>query len=88
MKRIRMVVSDVDGTLLNTEFLWRDVWDIVGKNNDCPAFCTAHDLVVGISGSDLLKVLDEHLWMVNTEKRYRTWPRAFAQSTGLQRKCL
>ncbi len=69
MKRIRMVVSDVDGTLLNTEFLWRDVWDIVGKNNDCPAFCTAHDLVVGISGSDLMKVLDEHLWMVNAEKR-------------------
>jgi beta-phosphoglucomutase-like phosphatase (HAD superfamily) len=64
-----MVVSDVDGTLLNTEFLWRDVWDIVGKNNDCPAFCTAHDLVVGISGSDLMKVLDEHLWMVNAEKR-------------------
>ena len=66
MKRIRMVVSDVDGTLLNTEFLWHDVWAIVGRNNDCPEFC--HDLVVGISGSDLLKVLYEHLDTLSHEK--------------------
>ena len=69
MKKIRMVVFDVDGTLLNTEFLWGDVWNIVGKKYNCPAFCGAHDLVVGITGSDLQKVLDERLYMVTPEQR-------------------
>ncbi|MBR4164150.1 MAG: HAD family phosphatase [Solobacterium sp.] len=69
MKNIKMVVFDVDGTLLNTEFLWGEVWDIVGKKYNCPAFCTAHDLVVGITGNDLRRVLDEKLSMVTVEQR-------------------
>ncbi|MCR5372522.1 MAG: HAD hydrolase-like protein [Solobacterium sp.] len=42
MRDLSAVVFDVDGTLLNTEFLWNEVWNHVGLQYGCPAFGQAH----------------------------------------------
>ena len=51
MKEKKYIVFDVDGTLLDTEFIWGEIWKQIGRKYGHPAFC--HDEVVGISGPAL-----------------------------------
>lgn len=61
MNELKMVIFDVDGTLLNTEFLWEKAWADIAEKYHVPQFSAVFHKVVGISGSDVTKVLDENL---------------------------
>lgn len=68
MKKIKLIVFDVDGLMLNTEWLWQDAWREVAKRNDCPEFARVHDLIVGVNGSDIDKILNENLSFLPKDK--------------------
>lgn len=53
MKNPKMIIFDVDGLLLNTEFLWRKAWKDVAAKYGVPKFGEVFCKVVGISGSDV-----------------------------------
>ncbi len=55
------VIFDVDGLILNTEFLWQKAWNEVGKKYDTPQFGQAFHKVVGVSGKDAERVLEQEL---------------------------
>ena len=61
MNELKMVIFDVDGTLLNTEFLWEKAWADIAEKYHVPQFSAVFHKVVGISGSDVTKVLDKNL---------------------------
>lgn len=61
MNELKMVIFDVDGTLLNTEFLWEKAWADIAEKYHVPKFSAVFHKVVGISGSDVTKVLDENI---------------------------
>ena len=61
MNELKMVIFDVDGTLLNTEFLWKKAWADIAEKYHVPQFSAVFHKIVGISGSDVTKVLDENL---------------------------
>ena len=67
MKEKKYIVFDVDGTLLDTEFIWGKIWKQIGRKYGHPAFC--HDEVVGISGPALRAVMDRQLEGVPKEER-------------------
>ena len=67
MKEKKYIVFDVDGTLLDTEFIWGKIWKQIGMKYGHPAFC--HDEVVGISGPALRAVMDRQLEGVPKEER-------------------
>lgn len=67
MKEKKYIVFDVDGTLLDTEFIWGEIWKQIGMKYGHPAFC--HDEVVGISGPALRAVMDRQLEGVPKEER-------------------
>lgn len=61
MKNPKMIIFDVDGLLLNTEFLWEKAWKCVADMYGIPEFGDVFSKVVGISGSDVERVLDSEL---------------------------
>ena len=61
MAKPEFVIFDVDGLLLNTEFLWQKAWNEVGKKYDTPQFGEAFHKVVGVSGKDAERVLEQEL---------------------------
>ena len=61
MKNPKMIIFDVDGLLLNTEFLWRKAWKDVAAKYGVPKFGEVFGKVVGISGSDVERVLNNEL---------------------------
>lgn len=61
MKDLKMIIFDVDGLLLNTEFLWRKAWKDVAAKYGVPKFGEVFSKVVGISGSDVERVLNNEL---------------------------
>ncbi len=65
MEDLELVIFDVDGLLLNTEFLWQKAWNEVGKKHNLPKIAETFHKVVGISGNDVKKVLDDNLGNVN-----------------------
>ena len=67
MKEKKYIVFDVDGTLLDTEFIWGKIWKQIGMKYGHPSFC--HDEVVGISGPALRAVMDRQLEGVPKEER-------------------
>ena len=67
MKEKKYIVFDVDGTLLDTEFIWGKIWKMVGMKYGHPSFC--HDEVVGISGAALRAVMDRQLEGVPEEEK-------------------
>ncbi len=67
MNELKMIIFDVDGLLLNTEFLWEKAWSDIAEKYHVPQFSEIFHKVVGISGSDVTKVLDENLG--NVENR-------------------
>lgn len=67
MKEKKYIVFDVDGTLLDTEFIWGEIWKQIGMKYGHPSFC--HDEVVGISGPALRAVMDRQLEGVSEEEK-------------------
>ena len=61
MDEIKMIIFDVDGLLLNTEFLWEKAWSDVATKYQIPEFGKVFHKVVGISGKDVEKILDDNL---------------------------
>ena len=61
MENPKMIIFDVDGLLLNTEFLWRKAWKDVAAKYGVPKFAEVFSKVVGISGSDVERVLNNEL---------------------------
>ena len=61
MKNPKMIIFDVDGLLLNTEFLWRKAWKDVAAKYGVPKFGEVFGKVVGISGGDVERVLNNEL---------------------------
>ncbi len=61
MDGLKMVIFDVDGLLLNTEFLWQKAWADIADTYHVPEFSKVFNKVVGISGSDVTRLLDKEL---------------------------
>lgn len=57
MKRPELLVFDVDGLLLNTEFLWQKAWIDTSEEYNQPMFSGLFNRVVGISGKDVENLL-------------------------------
>ena len=49
---IKLVIFDVDGLLLNTEFVWDKVWKRVADKYNEPRFYDLHKYAVGITGKE------------------------------------
>ncbi|MDX8420129.1 HAD family phosphatase [Stecheria sp. CLA-KB-P133] len=61
MKSVKAVIFDVDGLLLNTEFLWLQTWKDVGTKYGVPAFGRIFHRTVGLTGQAVNDILDEEL---------------------------
>lgn len=57
----RLVIFDVDGLLLNTEFSWQKLWGELGKSYGYPQLGEAFKLIVGITGDDTRRVMHENM---------------------------
>ena len=49
---IKLVIFDVDGLLLNTEWVWDKVWKQIADKYHEPRFYELHKFAVGITGKD------------------------------------
>ena len=61
MGNVKAVIFDVDGLLVNTEFLWLQAWRDVGEKYGIPAFGRAFHRTVGLTGQAVNDILDEEL---------------------------
>lgn len=59
--KIEAIIFDVDGVMLNTEFMWGEVWGIIAKKHNCPSFANAHNCIVGINGEEARKAIFDYL---------------------------
>ena len=61
MVKVKAVIFDVDGLLLNTEFLWLEAWKEIGNEWRIPAFGDIFYKTVGLSGKDETDIVNEDL---------------------------
>lgn len=59
--RIKLVIFDVDGLLLNTEFVWDTVWKNVADKYNEPRFYDLHKYAVGITGKETEDLITNNL---------------------------
>lgn len=57
----KLVIFDVDGLLLNTEFIWQNTWNKSGKNNKHPEFGQLFHKAVGTNGDVVWNMLITNL---------------------------
>ncbi|MEE8806960.1 MAG: HAD family phosphatase [Lactimicrobium sp.] len=57
----KLVIFDVDGLLLNTEFIWQKIWNEVGEKDNVPAFGPLFHLAVGTNGDMVMNMLHKQL---------------------------
>ena len=69
MKEKKAVIFDVDGLMLNTEFVWLECWMKVGNDHDLPEFGPLFHKAVGTTGKDIEDMLDRELPFVSEEER-------------------
>ena len=69
MKRKKAVIFDVDGLMLNTEFVWLECWMKVGNDHGLPEFGPLFHKAVGTTGKDIEDMLDRELPHVPEEER-------------------
>ena len=50
--KIKLVIFDVDGLLLNTEWIWDKVWKVIAEKYQEPKFYELHKFAVGITGKE------------------------------------
>lgn len=58
---IKLVIFDVDGLLLNTEFVWDTVWKNVADKYNEPGFYDLHKYAVGITGKETEDLITNNL---------------------------
>ena len=58
---IKLVIFDVDGLLLNTEFVWDTVWKNVADKYNEPRFYDLHKYAVGITGKETEDLITNNL---------------------------
>lgn len=58
---IKLVIFDVDGLLLNTEFVWDIVWKNVADKYNEPRFYELHKYAVGITGKETEDLVTNNL---------------------------
>ena len=58
---IKLVIFDVDGLLLNTEFVWDTVWKNVADKYNEPRFYNLHKYAVGITGKETEDLITNNL---------------------------
>lgn len=61
MEKLKAVIFDVDGTMLNTEFLWQEAWKDTGNEFNVPSFGNTFHRTVGLTGQAVNKIIDEEL---------------------------
>lgn len=61
MKKPELIIFDVDGLLLDTEFLWQKVWTEVGNKHHVSQLGDVFKELVGISGKDAEAVYEREL---------------------------
>ena len=61
MINVKAVIFDVDGLLLNTEFLWHKAWTEVGNEYGVPKFGDIFYKTVGLSGKDETDIVNAEL---------------------------
>ncbi|MDD3172817.1 MAG: HAD family phosphatase [Herbinix sp.] len=67
--RKNLVIFDVDGLVLNTEFQWQRAWKTIGKQYNCPEFENVFAKVVGVSGKAVDEVVGKALPTYTKEQR-------------------
>lgn len=68
-----LVIFDVDGLMLNTEFIWKKAWEESGRLNGIDSFGSAFCKAVGITGEDVER-------MLAAEYPHEPWRIALAQA--------
>lgn len=61
MNKLKAVIFDVDGLMLNTEFLWQEAWCAVGKEYGMEKFGDIFHRTVGLTGKAVNDIIDEEL---------------------------
>lgn len=61
MKNPKLIIFDVDGLLLNTEFLCRKAWRDVADEHGIPEFGDVFHKIAGLTGADAISVLNNEL---------------------------
>lgn len=69
MNKPELIIFDVDGLMLNTEFLWQKAWTEVGIKHDIPQLGSVFRKLVGISGKDAEAVYEKELHDVPERER-------------------
>lgn len=58
---VKAVIFDVDGLMLNTEFLWQEAWCSVGDEYGVEKFGDVFHRTVGLTGKAVSDIIDEEL---------------------------
>lgn len=69
MKKKKAVIFDVDGLMLNTEFVWLECWMKVGEDHGIPEYGPLFHKAVGTTGKDIEDMLDRELPHIPEEER-------------------
>ncbi|MBR3354740.1 MAG: HAD family phosphatase [Oscillospiraceae bacterium] len=69
MKKKKAVIFDVDGLMLNTEFVWLECWMKVAADHGIPEYGPLFHKAVGTTGKDIEDMLDRELPHVPEEER-------------------
>ena len=69
MKKKKAVIFDVDGLMLNTEFVWLECWMKVGEDHGIPEYGPLFHKAVGTTGKDIEDMLDRELPHIPDEER-------------------
>jgi beta-phosphoglucomutase-like phosphatase (HAD superfamily) len=61
MERPELIIFDVDGTMLNTEFIWQKAWEYVAEKNGIEKFGKLFNKAVGTTGDAVTALLNREL---------------------------
>lgn len=69
MKRPELIIFDVDGLMINTEFLWKEAYEEVAKIYNAPEVIDEFFInVVGLANVEYQKAIDKYLYMYENRR--------------------